>query len=122
MAKRTFSRQGFLNPATSPDSGHYKFSLIKKGLAAPGRVTVFYRIADCSQNIELDFGTYGIGDKSKVAQSKIKECLSDITARRKKMQKFVGVVTTFAEKYDAAMAEAYEELKQYEDDLFGEPE
>jgi len=108
----TFSRQGFLNAATSPDSGYYKFSL-KKSNQTPGRVTVCYRVADCSQHIELDFGTYGVFDPDEATNAKIRLGLAEIKERRRKMQSYAKVVADFAEKYDAALAEAYEDLNSY---------
>lgn len=108
----TFSRQGFLNAATSPDSGYYKFSL-KKSNKVPGRVTVCYRVADCSQHIELDFGTYGVYDVDEAPRTKIRLGLAEIKEHRRKMQSYAKVVADFAEKYDAAMAEAYEDLAEY---------
>lgn len=113
MAK-SVSMQGFLNAATSADSGYYKFSCIKRD-DVPGRVTVFYRIADCSTNIELDFGVYGVSvdsySKAETRNRKIKQVMKEITGRRKKMKTFAAKVSTFAEKYDAVMQEAYDDLE-----------
>jgi hypothetical protein len=114
MAKRTYSRQAFLNPASSEDSGNYKFSLQKKD-EIPGRVTVIYRIADCSQHIELDFSVWGIrdpDDPEKVTPAKIKSTIDFLEERRAKMRKWAKAVAEFAEKYDDALALAKDDLTE----------
>lgn len=115
MAKRTFGRQAFLNPYGSYDSGYYKMSL-KKSDEKPGRVSVFYRIADCSQMIELDFGTNGVKvhgvDLTKTdIPALVKSEIAFIKERRKKMAKFAKAVADFAAAYDVATAEAIADLE-----------
>jgi hypothetical protein len=112
MAKRSYSRQGFLNPADSEDSGSYKFSLKKKD-EIPGRVTAIYRLADCSQHIELDFSVYGLSDPENASTEKIQNHIKVIEQRRAKMQKFAKAVAEFANKYDDALALALDDLREY---------
>jgi hypothetical protein len=113
MAKRSYGRQGFLNPADSEDSGYFKFSL-KKRDEKPGRVTVVYRIADCSQNIELDFSVWGLNKPDEDdAPEKASDIIKMLEARRKKMRKFADAVATFAAKYDEALDLARADLEEY---------
>lgn len=113
MAKRSYSRQGFLNPADSEDSGYFKFSLKKKD-ERPGRVTVMYRLADCSSNIELDFSVWGLSKPDDDdAPQKASEIIKMLEERRKKMRKFADAVAAFAEKYDEALDLARADLEEH---------
>ena len=58
---RKFGIQKFLNSVDSPDSGWVKFSVIKSRKTL-GRVTTRTIIADCSQQIELEYDLYLVTD------------------------------------------------------------
>jgi hypothetical protein len=72
-----------------------------------------YRIADCSQYIELDFGSYGVFEPKSASKNKIKATISEIKARRKKMVGFRKAVDEFADRFDIEMAAAEAALAEY---------
>lgn len=108
---RKWSKQGFLNGADSNDSGWFKFSIRPRtddyGDSHRG-FSVVCKIADCSEQIHLDFApeslyvdAYGRPDSLKRA-ARVK---TSIANRRKKIALFAAAVQTFADKYNEALDE-----------------
>ena len=116
---RKFGIQKFLNSVDSPDSGWVKFSVIKSRKTL-GRVTTRTIIADCSQQIELEFDLYGI-DTERLSPSKIEEKIIEsfahIKERRKKVETFRGAVNRYCDALLVAYKEAESELVKQLDEL-----
>ena len=107
-----WSKQGFLNPASSNDDGWFKFSIRPKFNKWGNKgLDIQYIISDCSNKIYLEFGpdnvyldsAGGLNDLSGA-----KSALASIKTRRKKIRLFASAVAQSAEKIEAAL-DAYEE-------------
>jgi hypothetical protein len=96
---RGWSKQGFLNPASSNDDGWYKFSIRPDTRKSVISVDIQYIIADCSNKSYLDFGSENVylnDDGTINNRSQAKRAIKDAKARIKKIQKFNKVVAESA--------------------------
>ena len=111
-----WGRQAFLNPASSEDSGWYKFSIrprrsgrTKASLKNLGH-SITFQIADCSNKIYLDMDWSGLyyahlkdEELHTVSLSHVDEGLEDIKERRVKVRKFAEAIRQAAEKIEEAL-------------------
>lgn len=103
---RGWSKQGFLNPASSNDDGWYKFSV------RPGKgsryidMSIQYIISDCSNKAYLEFSPSSVAindDGSVMRKSDAKEAIVDAKERIKKIRKFNNAVAESAVKIEDAL-------------------
>lgn len=110
---RSWGKQAFLNPVSSVDSGYIKFSIKRKDSKEKKNdvhpYSIKFRIADCSEHIELDFdiNSYCYGD---VTAEDYRKMLGEIKQRRAKAALLADSVRQFAEKLNETYDEAEEAI------------
>lgn len=128
-----FGIQRFLNPVDSSDSGFMKLSLRPRdhGMRRPKSKeiryighSVTYQLADCGERIYLEFsyGDYVNIKNYSTDTDAVKEQLSDLRGKRKKMKGMMDAMNRFADRYyqaldtdEAALLQYLEDKKAYEE-------
>lgn len=113
MAK-PYGSQGFLNPPYSHNSGSFKFSVRprKEDRGSVGRsFTTMFRIADCQEHIELDFGVGTVYTSSDV--DTVKSVIENIDAAEAKIDLFCEEVIKFRKAFKGHSKEYRKALQDH---------
>ena len=95
-----WAKQGFLNSAHSYNNGRYKFSIMP-GTGVNLTHRIHYMIADCSNDIELEFNPPYVTADATVED--LTNALFKLHRRRKKLERFDKAIRKAHEKMLKAM-------------------
>lgn len=115
---RKWSKQGFLNPASSNDDGWYKFSIRPGEIERVIGFNVQYIIADCGNKIYLEFDPINIyldangGLDTKTNKAFAKKAIKDANERIKKIRKFTEAVVESEAEITAALRDYIDQVQE----------